>query len=96
MAVYAKLLDGDGSYDFLVRVVNLKDETKIAEIEAKGIAIKAPGSAELVLNFIGMLFPEAGKYEFQLYANGTYLHRATMNAMLIQGGPQWPQQLSRQ
>jgi len=91
VAVYAKLLDAEGNYDFLIRLVNLRDETKIADVEAKSFALTSATSSELVLNIAGLVLPEPGKYEFQLYANDAYLHRATMNAILIQGGPPWPQ-----
>lgn len=97
MAVYAKLLDADGSYDFLIRLINLKDEAKIADVEAKNVLLKSATSSELVLNIAGLVLPEPGKYEFQLYANDVYLHRATINAVHIQGGPaQWPQPQSHQ
>jgi hypothetical protein len=95
LAIYAKLVDASGHYDFLIRLVNLKDETKVAEIKAEA-NIDPMAPAEFAINFVGMIFPEPGKYEFQLYANGTYLHRVTMNAILIQGGTQWPQRKSRQ
>jgi hypothetical protein len=48
-------------------------------------------SAELAVNMIGIVFAEPGKYEFQLWADGTYLHRITLNAKL-QGGQPWQPQ----
>jgi hypothetical protein len=93
MAVYAKLLDAEGDYDFLIRLVSLKDERRIADVEGKNVVLNSSTSSELVLNIAGLMLPEPGKYEFQLYANGMYLHRATLNAAQIQGGPvQWPPQ----
>ena len=96
MALYVKLMDVDGRYDFLVRIVNLKNETKLAEINAPNIELTRESMAELVINIAGIVFQEAGKYEFQLHANGIYLHRAVMNAVRIQGGSPWqPQQSPR-
>lgn len=93
LAVYAKLLDADGSYDFLIRLVSLKDEKKIADVQGKNVVLNSSTSSELVLNISGLVLPEPGKYEFQLYANDVYLHRATINAAFVPGGPaQWPQQ----
>lgn len=95
LAIYVKLVDASGHYDLLIRVVNLKDETKVAEIKA-GATLQPTAAAEFAINIAGIVLPEAGKYEFQLYANDTYLHRVTMIASAIQGGPQWQQQKSRQ
>ena len=91
LAIYAKLADVDGHYDFLIRLVNLKDETKVAELKAEANLVRT-APAEFAINIAGIVVPEPGKYEFQLYANEVYLHRVTMNATLLQGGPQWPQQ----
>ncbi len=94
LAIYAKLVDASGHYDFLIRLVNLKDETKVAELKAQAnLDPRAP--SEFAINIIGMVLPEPGKYEFQLYANDTYLHRVTMGAVLVQGGTQWLQPQSR-
>lgn len=94
LAIYVKLVDASGHYDILIRLVNLKDETKVAEIKAQA-NLEQGAAAEFAVNIAGIVLPEAGKYEFQLYANDTYLHRVTMNATVIEGGPQWPQQKSR-
>jgi len=94
LAIYVKLVDASGNYDLLIRVVNLKDETKVAEIKAMANNLSQIAAAEFAINIAGIILPEAGKYEFQLYANDIYLHRVTMNAATIQGGPQWPQQKS--
>src|ERR1035438_8666640 len=91
LAIYVKLVDASGHYDLLIRVVNLKDETKVAELKAEAPNLQPISAAEFAINIAGIVLPEAGKYEFQLYANDIYLHRVTMNATLMQGGPQWPQ-----
>ncbi len=91
LAIYARLVDASGRYDFLIRLVNLKDETKVAEIQAAA-DLDSSVTAEFAINVAGLILPEAGKYEFQLYANDMYLHRVTMNAALVQGGPLWLQQ----
>jgi len=96
LAIYAKLVDADGHYDFLIRLVNLKNETKVAEIRAETRIVDPMACAELAINIVGIILPEPGKYEFQLYANDAFLHRVTMNVVLVQGGPQWPQPKSRQ
>ena len=96
LAIYAKLVDAHGRYNVLIRLVNLKDETKVADIKADLTVADPTASAELAINIVGIVLPVAGKYEFQLYANDVFLHRVTMKAILIQGGPQWQPPKSRQ
>jgi hypothetical protein len=92
VAVYAKMLDADGTYDFLLRIVKMSDEKVIVEAPAKNVTLPQTGSSfEFVINLAGLLLPEPGKYEIQLFGNEVYLHRATFNAIHVQGGPQWPQ-----
>jgi hypothetical protein len=92
LAVYAKLADARGHYDFRLRFVSLKDETTVLPDINIPVDITDPLSpAELAVNLLGVVISEPGKYEFQLWAGETYLHRITLNAILT-GGPQWPQQ----
>ncbi len=93
LAVYAKLRDARGTYNFRMRVVSLKDESAVADLEIKGVHIADPlQSSELAMNMVGLPFREAGKYEFQLYANDVYLSRITMDARQITpGGTIWQQ-----
>lgn len=94
LAVYAKLKDAQGTYNFNIRVVSLKDESVLTNIEIKGVAIPNPlQSVELAFNMVGLQFREPGKYEFQLYANDVYLSRVTVEARVINlpGGGKWRQ-----
>lgn len=93
LAVYAKLRDAEGVYDFRIRVVSLRDESSIANIEIKQARIRDPlQPTELAVNIPVLQFREPGKYEFQLYANGVYLSRITIEARQISppGGTKWP------
>ena len=89
LAVYVKLADAQGQYKFRIRLVGLKNETPIADLNADVTIADPTSPTELAINMIGIILPEPGKYEFQLYGNDTYLHRITLNA--IQGGFPWPQ-----
>lgn len=94
LAVYAKLKDAEGMYNFTVRVVSLKDESVVTSLEVKGASITNPlQSVELAFNMVGLQFREPGKYEFQLYANDVYLSRVTIEARQISlpGGTKWQQ-----
>jgi len=89
--IYAKLVDAEGDYDVLIRLVNLKDESKVAEMLAQAKGVSREAAWELVVNVAGIVLPEPGKYEFQLFTNDAFLHRVTMNAVNVPGGFQWPQ-----
>lgn len=95
IGIYAKLVDVEGDYDVLIRLVNLKDESRVADMKAQAKGLKREAAAEIVVNIAGLIIPEPGKYEFQLFANDAFLHRVTMNAVLITGGIQWQPQRSR-
>lgn len=90
IGIYAKLVDAEGNYGVLIRLVNLKDESKVAEMQAEAKGVKREAAWELALNINGIILPEAGKYEFQLFANDAFLHRVTLNALgMPAGGFKW-------
>src|SRR5262249_45706043 len=96
-AVYAKLADAEGPYRFMLRVVNLKDESLLGKMEVEGNVQTKTEPMELAIYLMGIPLPEPGKYELQLYANDVYLSRITMRAMKYTppggtaGGPPWAQ-----
>ena len=87
LAVYAKLVEGSGDYAIKVRLVNLKDEGPVLQIEAKVNWTVAESPLELGMNFTGVVLNEFGTYEFQLFANDIYLGRAIMKASKFQVPP---------
>jgi uncharacterized protein DUF6941 len=94
IAIYVKLADAFGKYHLKLRLVRLKDESLVAEIGMDAEVKDSEHYTELMLNMGNLPFPEAGKYEFQLYAGDIYLHRVTIQAVLAQlpeGGPSWQQ-----
>jgi len=92
IAIYAKLVDAQGKYQFKFRFVSLKDETLIAEIGLEAEIKDSAHCAELALNVQNFPMPEPGKYEFQLYVGDIYLSRVTIEAIQLQGGVPWQQQ----
>jgi hypothetical protein len=91
-ALYAKIVDAEGNYNFRIRLVSLKNETVITELPGASATIPDRLKAvELAINLVGLQLPEAGKYEFQLFGNDVYLARITMEVRQLQlGGMQWP------
>jgi hypothetical protein len=96
LAIYVKMADAAGKYLFKLRLVQLKDESLVAEIGIEAMIPDALQYSELAINLLNVVIPEPGKYEFQLYFGDNYLHRVTMIAELAPlapgGAPQWPHQ----
>jgi|SRR5579859_1216191 len=82
-AVYAKLADAEGQYKFKVRVVNLKDEQLLGEMEVGATVQTQTEPVDMAIYLMGIAFPTPGKYEVQLYANEVYLGRVTMRAIQL-------------
>lgn len=92
-AVYAKLADAEGQYEFKVRVVNLKDEQLLGEMGVSARVNTPNAPVDMAIYLMGVRFPEPGKYEVQLYANEMYLGRVTMQAtqLSLPGASPWQQ-----
>ena len=82
-AIYAKLADAEGDYRFKLAFVNLKDESTLTQLEVPAKVRSRLAAADLVAHFVGVVFPEPGKYEVQLWANDIYLSRVTMSAVEV-------------
>ena len=71
LSVYVKLTDAMGDYQFRLELVDLQDETAVANCEAPDhVEIDSPlASHELVFNLRGLRFLHPGEYEFRIFAN---------------------------
>jgi hypothetical protein len=76
LALYAKLVEGSGQYTFKLRMVNLKDESPVVQVLLQATWANVEGPFELGANFRGLVIPQFGSYEFQIYGNDVYLGRA--------------------
>ncbi len=85
LSIFARLTDAEGNYRFRIEVVNLKDDKAIFALPLPGelSSDNQLGFVELVLNIQGLLIPDQGKYEFQLWSNDVYLGRTTLDVGLI-------------
>ena len=81
LGLYAKMVEGSGSYEVKVRFVNLKDESPVMEITADMQWNIPDEPMELGMNFTGIPISEFGIYEIQLYANKIFLGRALLRAL---------------
>ena len=84
VGLFARLTDMEGHYHFAVRIVRLdgdKEELMAgAELEYK--ADDRLAILDIALNLPPVPFIGAGRYEFQLFADGIYIGRAALTAQL--------------
>ena len=79
-AVYAKLTDMEGDYNFRIDLIGMEDEARLATFTMR---VKSPASRleklDCVFSFqTGVEFERPGHYEFQLYADDVFIGRCTM------------------
>jgi len=79
LAVYIKLTDANGVYNFRLELVDLDDDSPVAKAEIpKEINISDPlKTHDLVFNLGALKFNHSGKYEFRIFANNEILGQKT-------------------
>jgi hypothetical protein len=76
LAIYANLTDAQGEYTFRLTLSRLRDGREIGGGATPPIRIPDPlHTAELAFRLQDLVFPEPGKYEFILHANGEPIAR---------------------
>ncbi|HUI51256.1 MAG TPA: hypothetical protein VLX60_05695 [Terriglobales bacterium] len=91
-SIYVKLTDAEGSYNFKIRIVSLKDESLLTELGMQGTVQTRSEPVEVAAHLMGIPIPEPGKYEIQVYADDVYLGRVTLIAVQFNPGSlSWPQ-----
>lgn len=84
LAVYFKLSDAQGKYQFKVQYAQVKTDKILAEAETKDLqTIKSRlDTFDSLISFpMALAIPEVGQYEFRLYANNMFLGRIAINAV---------------
>ncbi len=84
VGVYAKLVEGNGKYALRIRMVNLRDESQVMEINVGADWQKPEAPLEFGINMRGLVIPAFGDYEFQLFADDIYLGRAVFKVEQMQ------------
>ena len=84
LSVYFKLSDAQGNYRFKVQYAQVKTDKILAEAETKDlqtIKSRLDTFSSLISFPVALPIPEAGQYEFRLYANNMFLGHITINAV---------------
>jgi len=79
--LYFKITDAEGKYIFKIEYAQVSTGAKLAEATSKVLSIEDRlKTTDFILSFPPLSIPDAGQYEFRLYANDMYLGRATIIA----------------
>jgi hypothetical protein len=91
ISVYANITDAHGTYDLTLRLVRLRDGKVLFEAKGLRVTVGDPLQvSELGMNLDGVVFDEAGKYEFALYANDQFLQSKPFQVVQIAAPPGAP------
>lgn len=81
--VYLKMTEARGNYQIRLELTDLQDDKVIAQAKMpKEINIPDPLMAyELVFSFMALSFPQAGDYEFRVFANDQIFGQKTFRVI---------------
>ena len=80
VTLYYKLTDAEGRYEFKIRFSSPGGEELLAEATGEFTSKSRLTAMELVVPFPKLPLPAAGRYEFQLWANGMYVGTTSIDA----------------
>lgn len=81
MSLYVKLTDADGYYQTEVKYVQVNSGKTMAEAKGELQANNKLASPEILIRFPPLPIPEEGRYEFQIWANNTFLGTTFIDAV---------------
>ena len=87
LSVYVRVTDAEGQYEFRMDYVQVKTDKLLGTGKILAVPITDRLKAhELIMEFPPIEIPEAGDYEFRLWANGRYIGRAKFAAVEVAKG----------
>lgn len=81
MSVYVKLTDAEGYYRVNIKFVQVSTGRALASADGELQAKDRLLSTDVHIGFPPLPIPEAGRYEFQVWANSTYLGGTSIDAV---------------
>ena len=85
VSLYFKLTDAGGHYDIEIRYVQVNTSKILATAKSEFLVKDRLTSLATVLAFPSLKIPDAGRYEFQIWANAMFLGSASMEAVKAEG-----------
>ena len=84
LAIYSSITDALGDYSFHLSLVNLKDGKEIGSGTTPPLHIPDKlQTAELAFALQNIAFPQAGKYEFRLFANDQLIAQKSFSVLEV-------------
>ena len=91
IAVYVNLTDAHGKYKLDLRLVGASTGQMIGRALTPEVEIDSPlKTCEFALNLQGVVFPQPGLYEFQIFANDQILATKSFNVRQVKVAPKQP------
>ena len=88
VGVYVNLTDAHGKYQLELRLVQVNDSKQVNRVKTPEVEIDSPlRTCEFALQIQNLVFPEPGKYEFHVLANGELLATKSFNVRKVQVPP---------
>jgi hypothetical protein len=81
LAVFVSVLDAEGEYRLALELVRVRDAMTVGRGEAQVTAPDRFLPSEWIFNLQALVFQEAGKYEFRLWANGRHVASKTFSVV---------------
>jgi hypothetical protein len=79
--LFLKLTDAEGVYDLEIKFVKVGSNEVLASGTGTMEIVNRLSPSSLQIPFPGLSLPEAGRYEFQIWANKTYLGSASLEGL---------------
>ena len=81
VSLYLKIADAQGRYELEIRFIHLNSGNVVAKAEGKLDQSDRLASAEMLIPFPPLHIGEPGRYEFQVWANSTFLGSTTIDVV---------------
>jgi hypothetical protein len=83
VSLYAKLTEAEGHYQFVAKYVYSNTGEMLAEAKGEFTAREKLGTVELQLQYPPLPLPGEGRYDFQIWVNGSFLGQTFMDAAIL-------------
>lgn len=81
LSIYWKVTDAEGHYKIVARFVQVNGNRVLGEAEGDALLTDRLSSFDFMLLFPLLLFPDPGRYEFQILMNDALLGSAFLDAV---------------
>jgi hypothetical protein len=83
LSLFVKMVDAEGFYDVSIKIVHAESGQVLAQARAEMKVGDRLSPTSFVLPLQQFQLPGAGTYDFQIWANDTYLGSASLQAVLL-------------